>query len=309
MLFGGNSEIRYPAYMGFTSAKGETLVPMLFITIACGACSGFHSLIASGSTSKQLRVETDAKPVGYGAMLLEAMVAICSLCCVMMLTPDASVLRGGPNNIYAQGLSTLLSDIRLGSFGSLDPALVACFALMAFVTFVYDTLDVCTRLGRYIIQELTGLHNAAGRWLGTALTAGAPLLFVMQSSVGPDGKPMPVWKVYWSLFGASNQLLAALTLLGITVWLWKTRRAAWVWPVVGIPAALMYTMSTWALLVIVQSNFGDGKNGWQTTTTWVGLVLVALAALMLVEAARVLLSLGGGRGPQAPALGGKATAT
>lgn len=294
MLVGHDTEVKYPAFTGWTSKTGDNLAPILFITIACGACSGFHSLIASGSTSKQLRVETDAKPIAYGAMLLEAMVAICSLCCVMMLAQDAPALQRNPpqpNYIYAQGLGTLLANVSLGGL-RLDPQLVVCFALMAFVTFVYDTLDVCTRLGRYIIQELTGMHNAAGRWLGTGLTAGVPLVFVMQSSLGPNGQPVPVWRTYWALFGASNQLLAALTLLGITVWLWKTKRAAWVWFVVGLPAAWMYTMSAWALLFMVRGNFGDGKDGWGTTTTWVGLVLMALAALMLAEAVRVLLSLG-----------------
>jgi carbon starvation protein len=87
LLLGGNP-IQFPAFRGWRSPDGQTLFPVLFITIACGACSGFHSLIASGTTSKQLRIETDAKPVGYGAMLLEAMVAIVSLCCVMMLAPD-----------------------------------------------------------------------------------------------------------------------------------------------------------------------------------------------------------------------------
>ncbi|MDZ4782539.1 MAG: carbon starvation CstA family protein [Planctomycetia bacterium] len=297
MVVGSGTEVKYPAFTGWTTAKGETLAPILFITIACGACSGFHSLIASGSTSKQLRVETDAKPIAYGAMLLEAMVAICSLCCVMMLTADSPLLTSGPNNIYANGLSTLLSGVGVGGL-RLDPQLVVCFALMAFVTFVYDTLDVCTRLGRYIIQELTGLHNAAGRWLGTGLTAGVPLMFVMQTSLGPDGNPTPVWRTYWALFGASNQLLAALTLLGVTVWLWKTKRAAWVWLVVGLPAAWMYTVSTWALILMVRGNFLDGKDGWRITTTWVGLVLIALAALMLVEALRVLLSLGRSEPPR-----------
>ena len=84
-VFGGDATIRYPAFTGWQTAKAGSLMPMLFITIACGACSGFHSLIASGTTSKQLRRETDARPIGYGTMLLEAMVAVVSLCCVMVL--------------------------------------------------------------------------------------------------------------------------------------------------------------------------------------------------------------------------------
>ncbi len=297
MVLAYDTPIAYPAYLGWNfndtnAGMVKPLAPFVFVLIACGACSGFHSLIASGSTSKQLRCETDAKAIGYGTMLLEAMVAICSLCCVMMLAPGAELLSKAPNEIYANGVRTLLARLPISA------PLLTAFALMAFTTFVYDTLDVCTRLGRYIIQELTGWQDARGRWLGTTLTAGVPAIFVMSNLQDALGKPVPVWKAYWELFGASNQLLAALTLLGITVWLWKTRRAAWVWLVVGLPAAWMYTMSTWALVLIVRGNFGDGKGGWGATTTWVGLVLVALAALMLAEAVRVLLSLGGSEPPQ-----------
>ena len=109
---------------------------------------------------------------------------------------------------------------------------------MAFTTFFYYTLDVCTRLGRYIIQELTGLSGKAGGWLGTALTAGVPLVFLLRPHVDANGNAVPVWKTFWSLFGASNQLLAALTLLGVTVWLWRTRREAWVWLVTGVPTVI-----------------------------------------------------------------------
>ena len=173
---------------------------MLFITIACGACSGFHSIIASGTTSKQLQRETDAKLIGYGAMLLEAMVAIMSLACVMILKPTDPTRSQSPNLIYGLGMGNFLQVLHI------PPAFAVSFALMAFTTFVYDTLDVCTRLGRYIIQELTGWHDAKGRWLGTALTAGVPLIFVMQTSMDASGKVNPVWKVFWALFGASNQL-------------------------------------------------------------------------------------------------------
>src|SRR5262249_16801112 len=120
---------------------------------------------------------------------------------------------------------------------------------MAFTTFVYDTLDVCTRLGRYILQELTGMQGAAGRWLATALTAGVPLIFLV--SQPNDAKGLPVWQIFWNLFGASNQLLAALTLLGVTVWLWKTYRALWVLVVTGLPCVFMYVMSMWALIRIL----------------------------------------------------------
>jgi carbon starvation protein len=289
----GSPSIEYPAFTGWTTAKGETLFPVLFITIACGACSGFHSLIASGTTSKQLRVETDAKLIGYGAMLLEAMVAIVSLSCVMILAKDAPLLKGTPNLIYAQGIGSLLEKFAAAARGvgipiHLSAQLVVSFALMAFTTFVYDTLDVCTRLGRYIIQELTGWKDAKGRWLGTLLTAGVPAFFVMQSMNDTNGKPTALWRVFWTLFGASNQLLAALTLLGVTVWLWRTRRQVWVLFVTGIPTLLMYTMSTWALVKMILGYLKQLKEPNLQNTTYILLgistLLVVLAGAMLVEA-------------------------
>jgi carbon starvation protein len=287
LVFGGKT-IQYPAFTDWTTPTGDTLFPMLFITIACGACSGFHSLIASGTTSKQLKIETDARPIGYGAMLLEGMVAVVSLCCVMMLAANAPAVTGTPkpNFIYGLGIGGMLEPLGIPS------TLAVSFALMAFTTFVYDTLDICTRLGRYIIQELLGRHNATGKWIGTIATAGVPLFFLLVPTASDAaGKPIPVWRTFWALFGASNQLLAALTLLGVTVWLWRTRRAAWVWFVTGIPTAVMYVMSTWALVKLIHSNLNGSTAWYADTVTWVAIVLVALAALMLIEAARVLFSL------------------
>jgi carbon starvation protein len=173
---------------------------------------------------------------------------------------------------------------------------------MAFTTFVYDTLDVCTRLGRYIVQELTGLSGKAGGWLGTALTAGVPLVFLLRPHVDANGNAVPVWKTFWSLFGASNQLLAALTLLGVTVWLWRTRREAWVWLVTGVPTVFMYVMSTWALASMTLPKFRNA-NGFALPADpvpWAGLVLLSLAAVMLVEAIRVIAMPQGPLQPQSP---------
>lgn len=289
LAFGG-ATVQYPAFRGWevATAGGATasLVPLLFITIACGACSGFHSLIASGTTSKQLRRETDARAVGYGAMLLEAMVAVVSLSCVMMFAQGSPELAGPPNMIYAHGIGKFLEVTHI------PPQVGMTFALMAFTTFVYDTLDVCTRLGRFILQELTGWRGAGGRLFGTALTAGVPLFFLLRH---PSDSATPVWRIFWDLFGASNQLLAALTLLGVTVWLWRTRRAMWVWFVTGLPTAFMYVMSTWALATMTVPKFHAADGSWalpHDPVPWIGLVLLALAALMLVEAIRVLATLG-----------------
>lgn len=281
ILMGGQT-IQQPKFTGWIHPVQGGVFPMLFITIACGACSGFHSLICSGTTSKQLRTEKSALPIGYGAMLLEAMVAIVSLCCVMMLPIGSPLIeKPNPNYIYANGIGAFLQGI------GVSRAIGVAFALMAFNTFVYDTLDVCTRLGRFILQELTGWKSAGGRWFGTLLTAGVPIFFVMDKTVGPDGNVVPVWRTFWSLFGASNQLLAALTLLGVTVWLWRTHQAIWVFFVTGIPAVFMYVMSSWALVTIVQQQFATGGNA--DPVAWIAVVLLILAALMLLEGIAALL--------------------
>jgi len=277
----GHSAVQYPAFTGWTAAGGSSaLFPVLFVTVACGACSGFHALVASGTTSKQLALETDARPVAYGAMLLEGMVAVVSLCCVMALAPGSAGLS--PNLVYAQGIGGFLGTLGI-------PATFAVnFALLAFTTFVYDTLDVSTRLGRYVIEELFGSRlGRAGRWLATALTAGAPLCFVMLSASDAAGKPIPAWKVFWNLFGASNQLLAALTLLAVTVWQVRAGRR-WAWAVTGLPAAFMSITSVWALVGFVLQGFLPACKGLTLPTApvpWAALVLIALALVLLAEAA------------------------
>jgi len=285
LIFSGD-RAQYPAFIGWTARTGQPLFPMLFIIIACGACSGFHAIIASGTTSKQLRRETDARPIGYGAMLLEGMVAVVSLACVMRLAADSPHVVGDgapkPNLLYAMGIGSFLETLHVPA------AFAVSFALMAFTTFVYDTLDVCTRLGRYIIEELTGWRTRSGRMVAAVLTAGAPLPFLLQQNFDAKGRLIPVWRVFWELFGASNQLLAALTLLGVTVWLWRTRRSLTLLMVTGIPTVLMYVMSTWALLRIASIEFSrHGSSG--SSVGWVSLVLLALAAMMLVDAVVVLL--------------------
>jgi carbon starvation protein len=216
-------------------------------------------------------------------MLLEAMVAIVSLCCVMMLPLDSPLVTAenpNPSLIYANGIGSFLSLVGLA------PRVGIVFALVAFNTFVFDTLDVCTRLGRFIIQELTGWRNSGGRWFGTILTAGVPAFFVTQKLM-LNGKPAPAWRIFWELFGASNQLLAALTLLGVTVWLWRTRRAIWVLFVTGVPAIFMYVMSSWALTTMVKAKFANGVNS--DPVAWIAVVLLVLAALMLLEGIAAML--------------------
>lgn len=280
LVIGGGS-VQYPAFNGWAAANGDQMFPFLFITIACGACSGFHAIVCSGTSSKQLRRETDARSVGYGAMLLEALVAVVSLACVMMLTVDDPMIKKAPNFIYANGIGEFLSVFGVSkSFG-------ISFGLLAFATFVYDTLDICTRLGRYIIQELTGWKGRTGKFVSTTIMSVTPLLFLMPTATDATGKVIPVWKAFWTLFGASNQLLAALTLLGVTVWLIRLYRARWIGLVMGVPTALMYTMSLWALVEIMQAKLARAL-WWKDPATWVAGILILLAVLMFVEAIHVI---------------------
>jgi carbon starvation protein len=268
----GSLAIQYPAFTGFFSSIGP-LFPFLFITIACGACSGFHSIVASGTTCKQVRNEGDVKPVGYGAMLLEAMVAIFALSCVMVLAPGTKT--GTPDGVYARGI---------GNFMNLTgvPLMFAIsFGLLAFSSFVFDTLDVCTRLGRYVLQEMLGISGIAGGVFATAATLAAPALYLWNAP--------PDWgfRVFWTIFGTSNQLLAALTLVGVSVWLWRTGRPVWF---ALLPACFMLISTGTALIM----NFQKFRIGYLADhkapgliNTIIAAVLFGLGALVVFEALRV----------------------
>lgn len=288
IIFGGFT-VQYPS---FTHPFGTEnfwtpMFPMLFITVACGACSGFHSLVSSGTTSKQLKRETDARPVGYGMMLAEAVVALLALATVMMLPKGDPLTAKSPNFIFASGL---------GSFSELigiSKAFGISFGLLAFTTFVYDTLDVTTRLGRFIVQELTGWTGWWGRIISTVLVGGTPLLLMSVSLTDPAGKPVTAWSLFWKTFGSSNQLLAALALVGLTVWLQKTSKNAKAWLFTCIPAVFMFVMSTWALInTFISYTFKNGAfvmpEGTNMIVPGVSLIYIFLAIWVVVECAPVI---------------------
>ncbi len=240
----GGATIRYPAFIGFTSTSGMPLFPILFVTVACGACSGFHGLVCSGTTSKQVAKETDCRLIGYGGMLLEGVVALIALATVMILLPSDPAAKLSPDRIYAQGLASFV-----GKLG-VPMELAMSFVLLAFATFIFDTLDVATRLGRYILQEIFGFEGEKGRKRATLLTLVLPAFFVTVSVTDPSGRQIPAWKAFWTVFGTSNQLLAALTLLGLSVWLKKSGKHWWF---AGVPCLFMMGMTLWALAILLGS--------------------------------------------------------
>jgi carbon starvation protein len=281
LIFGGFT-IQYPAFTNLDNGLGNLWFPMfpvLFVTVACGACSGFHAMVGSGTTSKQLAKESDAKLVGYGMMIMEGMVAVVSLACVMILAKNSALVKSSPNFIYASGIGKFVELI------GIPAALGISFGLMAFTTFVYDTLDVCTRLARYIIEELTGWKTKLGRAFAAAITIGVPLFFVTATMNDAKGNPVPAWKIFWNIFGASNQLLAALALIGITVWLYKTAKNKYAWVVSFLPALWMLFMSSWALLVLMHDGwFKDGIFSLNSNPVpWIAFILLILSIAMVVE--------------------------
>lgn len=275
VFFGGYS-IEQPAFKSF-DVGGMTgmLFPFLFVTIACGACSGFHGLVCSGTTSKQIDKETHARPVGYGAMLAEGFVAFIALVTVMiatkemLFTPDGKSLSAG--KIYGNGIGNFLTIL----IGKDNLQFAVTFGAMAFSTFVFDTLDVCMRLGRYIVQELFGLPGRVGAVVGTLATVALPFVLIFFAKPGS-------YLEFWTLFGASNQLLAALTLLSITVWLYKARKRI---AFTLLPMLFVLLITLWALGYLVIGNF-QASTGFDVKLIngTASLVLILLAIYLILTA-------------------------
>jgi carbon starvation protein len=274
--------ITWPRFSGWTGSAvtggglaGALIFPFLFITIACGACSGFHSIVASGTTSKQVRTERDVRPVGYGAMLLESMVAVFALSCVMVM---AAGTTGKPDAVYARGIGNFMR------ICGIPMEVAITFGLLAFSSFVFDTLDVCTRLGRYVLQELTGLRGLAGGAIATLITLAGPSLYLWSNKPGQ-------FMTFWIIFGTSNQLLAALTLVGVSVWLWRTGRPVWF---TLLPAAFMVASTGTALVLNFIRFMGDYRlvkpqdsGAPLVVNMCIAAVLFLLGTLVVFEALRV----------------------
>lgn len=270
----GEFSIQSPAFTGFVSPKLGPLFPVLFITIACGACSGFHGLVCSGTTSKQICSERDTPLVGYGGMLLEGVVALIALCTVMI----AGQNTGTPDAIFATGLGRFLS-----VFG-VNPDFAVSFAMLAFATFVFDTIDVVTRLGRYLLQELTGWRGINGAAIATILTLTLPAIMLSTTITGPDGKILPSYLAVWPVFGASNQLLAALSLAGLYAWVKKIENNPWARLKVSGPMLFMIAVTFSALTLNLfqwQSAITTGPRTWADPIGIANAVLTILATLIL----------------------------
>ncbi len=232
-----NPELQTAAYTSFTNPKGQGLFPILFITVACGACSGFHSLVASGTSAKQLANEKDIQPVGYGAMLVEGVLGVVALISVAYIASG----EGSAPVRFAAGLATFGEKLGIPhAYGNI-------FVAMSVSAFLLTSLDTATRLARFMFQELFIAKNSTtadveakpktsfvasifqNMYVATAIVVICSLLLAL--SAADD---------IWPLFGSVNQLLAAITLLVISLWLIRRRTT----PIIAIiPLIFMFAVS------------------------------------------------------------------
>ncbi len=275
-LLAAHPAVHSPAWVGFRSATQGPLWPMMFVMIACGAVSGFHSLVAGGTTSKQLARESDGLRIGYGAMVLEAaLAALVVLIAAGTLPWDAAPEPapgslqhlmgpgGGPIIAFANGFGRLIDALPL-----LGARAGMFFGMLMLNAFVITTLDTSTRLARFIVQELAGPVPFVGnRWGATLLTIAAAAWLGASDS----------YRVIWPVFGATNQLVAALALIVVSAWLVGVGRPRLL---TLVPALFMLLTSVGALAWQGAGFLRQGK----IVLAAVAFGLVALAGFVAWEA-------------------------
>jgi len=290
--FGGKLDIVAPAVQANPSGA-PPVWPFLFITIACGAISGFHSLVSSGTSGKQVRTETDSLFVGYGSMLTEGMLATLVIVAVsagigIAYTPKGAETLTGvaawtthySSWAAANGLGAKVIAVVDGSANMIAtlgiPKHIAVVIMGVFVaSFAGTTLDSATRIQRYVLAELFGdikLTALTGKYVatGVAVVSAAVLAFVTGAS-GAGAMTL------WPLFGATNQTLAALALVIIALYLHTKGGAKWM--IAGLPAIFMAVMTIWAL-VINQMNFLGAHNALLTV---INICIIIVAVWIVIE--------------------------
>lgn len=223
-----------PINFRFFAPQGYTLIPLMFITVACGAISGFHSLVSSGTTSKQIASERHIIPIGYGGMLLEGILASLIVICMMFgLSQNISDLKN-PLEVFSLAFARLVPFLGKYSSG---------FAILVVNAFIITTLDTATRINRLITQELLSIKN---KYLATSIV----ILFSFFLSYNNN------WKVLWPIFGASNQLIAALALLGMSCYLLKNKKK---FLFTLLPSIFMFVITILALFLSLKEFIAERK--------------------------------------------------
>ncbi len=261
------------------TGAGNPIFPVLFTTIACGAISGFHSLVSSGTTSKQLDRETDAKPIAYGGMLLECVLAILTLCAVAYAKKYDLV---GATNIFGGGLAHMIDDTIPGTYNILFTLLV-----LTYSAFCLTSLDTATRLARFMFQEfwldsskgetpenVTGYKKVlSNMYVATGITV------VLGVVLGLNG-----YEKIWALFGSANQLLAGLGLLAVATWLGNIGKNN---KMFLIPMGFMLVVTICSLLINTKNQVAlisaGGADWGPYVQAILGILLVVLAVILAIE--------------------------
>lgn len=286
--FTGSATFTIPAFTGWAGINGNSyLFPTLFITVACGACSGFHSLVSTGTSSKQLSNERDAQPIGYGSMLIESALGIISLIAVgMVFDQYIGGDFGSPAVAFASGIATMF-----GTDGSTTYNTVRALLTLAVSVFALTSLDTGTRLSRFMFTELflkegeATYQDASGiRKLLAHPLFGTLLMVVVGGILGGLSLSQ-----IWGLFGAANQLLAGLALMAVAAWLGNVGKNN---KMFFIPMVFMLFATLCSLVLTVKTKIGMVGGGTAAWGDWFQLIFAAamiiLAVILVVEGVGVL---------------------
>ncbi len=286
-LVSGNS---WSMFAGFAVDNGGTmtyLFPVLFTTVACGAISGFHSLVASGTTSKQLNKETDAKPIAYGGMLLECVLAVLTLCAVGFAYQNG--ITSGATNIFGGGIAGMIASIP-GMAWSYD--IVFTLLVLAYSAFCLTSLDTATRLARFMFQEfwLAPGETVADIKSGWKKVLVNPYVATIITVVLGIGLGMNGYEKIWGLFGAANQLLAGIGLLAVATWLGNIGKNN---KMFLFPMAFMIIMTICSLGLTFKTQLGliiaGGADWGPYAQVIISALLIILAVILAVEGVQTLV--------------------
>ena len=293
----GHASLDIPAFTGFKDTLAPTgsslgfMFPALFVTIACGAISGFHSLVGSGTTSKQLDNEKNARPIAYGGMLIECALAIVSLCAVGYIwSRYADGTTVVPTAVFATGISEMVATIP--GLGGSTHVLYSLLVLTVSV-FCLTSLDTATRLARYMFQEF---WLKPGEKAGDATVTGArkvlcnPYVSTAITVVLGIALGMTGYAKIWPLFGAANQLLAGLGLLAVAAWLGKMGRNN---KMFYFPMIFMILVTLTSLVFTIKSQItaiiaGGTGLAWCYIRAILAILLVILAIDLVIEGSKAL---------------------
>ncbi len=297
-VVGAHPSLDMPAFTGFVDTVAPTgsslgyMFPALFVTIACGAISGFHSLVGSGTTAKQLNNEKDAQPIAYGGMLIECVLALVSLCAVAYIWErykTGEVVT--PTVVFATGLSEMLGKV----FGAGAVNVTYTLMVLAVSVFCLTSLDTATRLARYMFQEfwlkpgekvsdptVTGARKVlCNPYVSTAITV------VLGIALGMTG-----YAKIWPLFGAANQLLAGLGLLAVAAWLGKMGRnnKMFMFPMIFMILVTLTSLVFTIKAQIVGIIAGGQGVAWFYIRGILAVLLVILAIDLVIEGGKAIAS-------------------